>query len=293
MIFMVPIICRPVSEIDFEAFTAAFNHAYSDYFTPVVMSAESFRHLMARDDLSLVASVAALDNGAVVGTGLLGIRGQTGWIGGMGVIPERRRQGIGRQMMLYLIDRARKNGLTKVGLEVIEANQGAYELYRQLGFEPVRYLLILERAPVSARPDTTSPYQVVENPIGELLRHYDAFHDVPNCWQRARPSLDRLFPHIEGWAALSHEQIVGYALGWATQFDVRLIDLAATPHANRITIAQTLLTYLHQQNPYAYGAIYNIAEDDTLLPAYEALEYNTSFRQIEMRLTLEDSTQDR
>jgi ribosomal protein S18 acetylase RimI-like enzyme len=281
---MAPVTCRAVSEVNFETFTAAFNHAYSDYFTPVVMSTESFRHLMARDDLSLDASVAALENGSVVGTGLLGIRGQTGWIGGMGVIPERRRQGIGRQMMLYLIDRARKNGLTEVRLEVIEANQGAYDLYRQLGFEPVRYLLILERAPESALPDITLPYQVVEHPVDALLQHYDAFHDVPNCWQRARPSLERLSPHIEGWAALSKNQVVGYALGWATQIDVRLTDLAATPHADRVTIAQTLLTYFHQQNPYAYGVIYNVAENDPLLPAYEALEYATSFRQIEMRL---------
>ncbi len=281
-----PILCRAVSEVDFDKFTATFNHAYSDYFTPVVMTAESFLHLMDRDDLSLESSVAALDNGAVVGTGLLGIRGKMGWIGGMGVIPERRRQGIGRRMMSYLIDRARANGLTEVWLEVIEANKGAYALYRQLGFEPVRHLLILERDPDSPLPDPDPAYQVIENPVDTLLRHYETFHDVPNCWQRARPSLEGLIPHIEGWAALNHEQTVGYVLGWASSIDVRMVDLAAVPGQNRLAIAQTLLVYLHYQNPYAYGAIYNVAEDDPLLPAYEALDYATTFRQIEMRLNL-------
>jgi GNAT superfamily N-acetyltransferase len=281
------ILCRAVSEVDFGAFTAAFNRAYSDYFTPVVMTPASFRHLMDRDDLSLESSVAALDNGAVVGTGLLGIRGKMGWIGGMGVIPERRRQGIGYRMMSYLIDRARANGLTEVWLEVIEANQGAYALYRQLGFDPVRYLLILERDPDSALPDLDPAYQVIENPVDTLLRHYDAFHDIPNCWQRARSSLEGLIPHIDGWAALDHEQTAGYVLGWANSIEVRLVDLAAALGQHRTAVAQTLLAYLHRHNPYAYGAIYNVAEDDPLLPAYEALDYTTSFRQIEMRLKLD------
>jgi ribosomal-protein-alanine N-acetyltransferase len=284
---MAPIVCRAVSEVDFETFTAAFNHAYSDYFTPVAMTAVSFRQLMDRDDLSLDASVAALDNGSIVGTGLLGIRGKTGWIGGMGVIPERRRQGIGRQMMTYLIDGARENGLTQVELEVIEANKNAYALYCQLGFEPVRHLLVLERDPDPALPDLPASYPIIEKPAGGLLRHYDTFHDVPNCWQRGQQSLEGLIPHIEGWAALKNEQVAGYALGWANLNDVRLVDLAAAPNGDRVMVAQTLLAYLHRQNPHAYGAIYNVAEDDPLLPAYEALRYTTVLRQIEMRLDLE------
>ncbi|RPJ01801.1 MAG: GNAT family N-acetyltransferase, partial [Chloroflexi bacterium] len=111
---MPPVTCCAVSEIDFEDFTAAFNLAYSDYFTRIVMTPTSFRYLMERDDLSFDASVAALDGSAIVGTGLLGIRGKTGWIGGMGVIPNRRRQGVGRQMMRHLLDRARDNGLSEV-----------------------------------------------------------------------------------------------------------------------------------------------------------------------------------
>jgi hypothetical protein len=47
-----------------------------------------------------------------------------------------------------------------------------------------------------------------------------------------------------------------------------------------------MLTYFHRLNPYAFGTIYNVAEDDPLLPAYEALGYSTVFRQVEMRLNL-------
>jgi ribosomal protein S18 acetylase RimI-like enzyme len=281
------ILCRAVSEVDFRMFTAAFNRAYSDYFIPVVMTPASFRHLMDIDDLSLESSVAALDNGAVIGTGLLGIRGKKGWIGGIGVIPERRRQGIGYQMMSYLIDRARANGLTEVRLEVIEANQGAYALYHQLGFEPARYLLVLERNPEAPLPDSNPAYQVIESPADTLLHYYDAFRDIPSCWRRSRPSLEEMIPYLDGWAALDHEQITGFVLGWANWIDVRLADLAAAPGPHRTAVARTLLTHLHRQNPRAYGTIDNVVDADPLLPAYEALDYTTSFRRIEMRLNLD------
>jgi hypothetical protein len=119
-------------------------------------------------------------------------------------------------MMLYLLDRARERGLTEVWLEVIEANTAAYQLYCQLGFELVRYLLILERDAKAQLPEAVSPYTVTDYPVEVLLQHYDRFHDVPNSWQRARASLKALIPHIEGWAALDHEQIV--ALGWGKPY---------------------------------------------------------------------------
>jgi ribosomal protein S18 acetylase RimI-like enzyme len=282
---MPPIVCRAISEVDFEAFTAAFNYAYSDYFTPIAMTVPSFRHLIGRDDLNLDASVAALENGKIVGTGLLGVRDKTGWIGGMGVIPELRRRGVGRRMMEYLITRARALGLTEVRLEVIEANRGAHALYQQLGFEFARYLLILEREPAPVS-DIAAAYQVVERPVEDLLAYYDTFHDTRNCWQRGRASLEGLIPHIDGWAALDQDRVVGYVLGWLNHIDVRLVDLAAMPHPDRSQIAQALLAYLHQQSPQAFGTIYNVADDDPLLPAYQALHYETAFRQIEMRLDL-------
>jgi GNAT superfamily N-acetyltransferase len=286
--YMPPIVCHPVSDVDFDTFTAAFNHAYSDYLLPTVMTPASFRALMTRDDLDPEISVAALDDGIIVGTGLLGIRDRTGWIGGMGVIPERRRQGIGRQMMYYLLDRARERHLTEVVLEVIEDNRGAHELYRQVGFTDHRYLLILDRGPGKI-PDLPLPrYRIESRPLEELLEHYEAFHDTPNCWQRALPSLVGLgVHHVQGWAALDNLEVIGYAIGWANSHVLRLVDFAAKPVPERVAIAQSLLTHIHSQCPEAYGDCYNIAEDDPVLPAYEALGYTVLFRQIEMRLALD------
>lgn len=272
----------PVSHVNFSAFTAAFNLAYSDYFVPITMTIPSFRALIKRDDLSLDASVAAVDKGKIVGTGLLGIRGQHGWIGGMGVIPERRRQGIGRHMMHYLLDQAARHRLTQIDLEVIEANTGAHALYDQLGFTHQRYLLVLERDSVPVK-SMSLPYRVEERPVSTLLDYYSAYHNAPNCWQRDLGSLRALSNQLQGWAALENNTIAGYALGWASVHGgVYLADIAADPHRDQARIAHALLAYLHECYS-GEGSSYNLAETDPTLPAFEAMGYTVSFRQIEMR----------
>lgn len=282
---------RPVSKVDFAAFTRAFNHAYSDYFTPISMTISAFRALIAREDLALDASVTAVDDdGAIVGTGMLGIRGDSGWIGGMGVIPGRRRQGIGRQMMNSLIDHARERGINTLYLEVIEANTGAHALYRDIGFVDRRYLHILNRAPQTL-PETPATYHVMEDDPDEVLTHYDTFHDTRNCWQRACPSLSGLAYQAQALSALLPTGVEGYAIGWFTTHETRIADLAVNPalDVQRLEVATALIAHIHGQNPHATGSAYNISGDDPLFPAYEAAGYVTDFRQIEMTLDLKNA----
>lgn len=277
----------PITEVSFQAFTAAFNLAYSDYFIPIVMTEGAFRALIARDDLDLARSVVALDGGTIVGTGLLGVRQHSGWIGEMGVIPRYRRRGIGRLMMRYLVDQAQALRIERLSLEVIEANTGAQALYRQMGFVPARWLYLLERDihPPPAPDNTTWRIQPADPQ--ELLDHYAAFHDHASCWQHDCPSLRGLIGHAQGYAA-GERALLGYAIGWFDAQEIRFIDLATTPGdpQQRQSIACALLTYLHQTYPQAIGRVFNVPQDDPLLPAYYALGYSTRLRQIEMRLTL-------
>ncbi len=283
---MTPIAFCPVADVNFETFTHTFNMAYSDYFVPISMTPSAFRHLIVREDLDLAASVVAVNGVEMVGTGLLGIRGQRGWIGGMGVIPTRRRQGIGRQMMCYLLDRVRERALEQVNLEVIEANTGARALYQKLGFTHRRYLLILEREP-GFLPAMPPGYNIQQREPDDLLAYFTAFHDTsPNCWQRGLRSLQGLAAHANGWAVLQNGNLQGYALGWADQYGIRLVDLAVDPTGDRVALAQALLVHLHQQHPEASGSIYNLAEDDPVASAFTVTGYTVSFRQHEMTLSL-------
>jgi ribosomal-protein-alanine N-acetyltransferase len=50
------------------------------------------------------------------------------------VAPERRREGIGRRLMVELLLRARDEGMVCSTLEVRAGNQAAVQLYEQLGY---------------------------------------------------------------------------------------------------------------------------------------------------------------
>jgi ribosomal-protein-alanine N-acetyltransferase len=54
-----------------------------------------------------------------------------------GVHPDWRRQGIGRQLLLNLVELARTIGARRMTLEVRASNDGAQALYRAYGFEEV------------------------------------------------------------------------------------------------------------------------------------------------------------
>jgi len=53
------------------------------------------------------------------------------------VAPSARRQGLGRVLMLRLIDEARERGAREIFLEVRADNPGAQALYESLGFEGI------------------------------------------------------------------------------------------------------------------------------------------------------------
>jgi ribosomal protein S18 acetylase RimI-like enzyme len=54
----------------------------------------------------------------------------------IGVVPEARRRGFGREMLLYALCEARAASVSTVTLSVDARNQPAWDLYRALGFEP-------------------------------------------------------------------------------------------------------------------------------------------------------------
>lgn len=48
-----------------------------------------------------------------------------------------RKMGVGSMLLKELINRAEKDGISVMGLEVRESNQGALSLYQKFGFKPV------------------------------------------------------------------------------------------------------------------------------------------------------------
>ena len=89
---------------------------------------------------NLFPQVVAVDNGKVVGwcdvmmVSDRPVHAHAGFIT-IGIIPEYRGKGVGKQLMQSAIDAAKAKGLTRLELIVREENVNAVSLYKKMGFE--------------------------------------------------------------------------------------------------------------------------------------------------------------
>jgi ribosomal protein S18 acetylase RimI-like enzyme len=129
---------QPASSLDLPDYAALFNAAYEGYLIPFHIDENTVVAMTAAFDLDPDASRIAYRDGAPLGLGNLGVRGEDAWIGGVGVIVAARRAGVGEALMRALHEQARERGIRRVWLEVIVENTGAFALYEKLGYRTVR-----------------------------------------------------------------------------------------------------------------------------------------------------------
>ena len=115
-----------------------FNAAYEGYLLPFHVDEQQLAFMDDAFDLDLDASRIAFRDGEPVGLGNLGLRGEDAWIGGVGVVADARRSGVGEALMRALHEQARERGVRRVWLEVIVENTGAFALYEKLGYQLVQ-----------------------------------------------------------------------------------------------------------------------------------------------------------
>jgi ribosomal protein S18 acetylase RimI-like enzyme len=113
-----------------------------DFFEPLVRGEKG----ASTPELSRVAWVGGEPAG-LVGSYVpeLGRGPLHGVVGPVGVIPEHRRRGIGRALLLDLLGILRSRGCSHAYLNTHVDNGSAVALYRGVGFEPAYHFLILER----------------------------------------------------------------------------------------------------------------------------------------------------
>ena len=175
-------------ELDLEALANLFNAAYEGYPVPMHMDAGAMAFMLEAMDLAPERSCVAWRDGVPVGVAMLGLRGDRGWVGGMGVVADARRAGVGRKLMRALLEQARAAGVRELFLEVLEQNPGARTLYEELGFAARRRLEVWTWSSPAAEGTATA--QACDP--REARRRIAAMRTAPEPWQRADETVDRL-----------------------------------------------------------------------------------------------------
>jgi ribosomal-protein-alanine N-acetyltransferase len=94
-------------------------------------------------DLFKHYSVVVLDNDQIVGYALLGVEPgkddstDVAWLLGLGVVPDFRGRGYGKELLGQTLDLCRKAKIDTMKITVRPTNESANKLYQRAGFTPV------------------------------------------------------------------------------------------------------------------------------------------------------------
>lgn len=132
---------RRFQRSDVESLIALWEQVLQDERSWNVAKASLIRKLNRGDGLVFVAD----QNGIIVGAVKAGYDGVRGWIYSLAVLPDRRRNGIGRKLLQAAESALIDLGCPKVNLQVLPTNQEVVEFYQQCGYfrdgQPVDDLL--------------------------------------------------------------------------------------------------------------------------------------------------------
>lgn len=89
------------------------------------------RKLQVQPELFFVGEI----ENRIVATVMAGYEGHRGWLNYLAVAPERQKQGWGRQIVTYAIEKLRERGCPKVNLQVRASNAEVIAFYQSIGFK--------------------------------------------------------------------------------------------------------------------------------------------------------------
>lgn len=275
----------PADTIDHEALVALMNEAYSDYDVPMHVDALAFRFMVRSFDLDLAESRVALAGDTAVGIVLLARRGERAWIGGMGVTPAARRQGIGRALMHAALERARALGSREAWLEVLTTNARAIALYEDLGFRHVRRLDVLRiEAPPPAPAGVTTGPIALEDALAFARLH----RRCEEPWQREEGSVRRWIEQdmpIESTAAFASGRTIGVALHRTAPPRVSMLQMVSVPGQEPLSTPALLGASFRAEAEQGVRWL-NLPQDDAASPLVLTWSPACEASQHDMRLTL-------
>ena len=124
----------PATTYTIQELTEAYNQTRVDYMVPMPMNAARLREYINIYDVDLKSSLVALDNGNIIGLGMLAVRDNRSWITRLGLVANQRGKGTGRILMTGLLKNSDALGIEKNQLEVIVGNEPAHALFKKLVF---------------------------------------------------------------------------------------------------------------------------------------------------------------
>ena len=272
---------RTVGPKELDELVHAQNEIFSDYIIPMRSSREFFLEFLRSVGGRIEDVIVACSAGRIIGYANPVVDGDEAWIGGVGVVPDMRRSGIGAALMVEAERSASERGAREVILEVIEGNLGALRLYERLGYVPCATYLSAEGRPIQFEGIGEVPRRVPVERIEDL--HAAAYAD--NCWQRRKKSAlieagkgSEAYMTDSGFVVLRRVATTGFLTFLGVRPDMRGRGVGTT-------LAKFAMDRLWELGVYKV-AVYNVKDDAATLRMLDKFDLAVTLKQIEMRKVL-------
>lgn len=243
---------------DWRRVAIIFNQVFDDYQYPLFHTEGSLVQTACQMQLDPLLSTVFYSGETPIGLALVARRGYEGWLYSLGIIPSKRKQGMGKALLNYVVDKCKTVGIKRLGLEVLSSNQEAQTLYTNLGF-------VKKGSLYSYR--TQGPLKINHTKEGlpcftvslDTLSHLSgAWDEVDLVWSR---SWSTLKGREVGTLAYGEKNCLqGYAV-FSLGRNLVVYRLAVNPTYRRRGIAQGILISLEKKFQQAEQIIFtNISE---------------------------------
>ncbi len=277
---------------DLQTLYQVFTKAFSDYQADLGLSMESFHSMMIRRGFDPELSVGAFKEPGheLVGFVLNGVRDWNGKLTaydlGTGVIPTERRRGITREILGYVMDRFRQNNIEQYLLEVLQENKGAFELYKQQGFQITRSFSVFNLDKIAFSLNCPSgEIEYITDIKPEQWQLYKAFWDFNPSWQNSIDSVRSVkdeFIFAQIWA---DNMIAGYGIVNRTTGDIP--QIAVHKQHRRKGIGINIIAGLMERTMAGRLRIINVDDDCTEMVSFlKRTGFELTVRQYEMILPI-------
>ncbi len=272
---------RLCSDYSFDELAEIYNQSRVDYIVPMPMNGKRMQEYAINYDIVLQGSPISINEDQLeTGIGMLGMRGDRGWITRLGVIPERRERKQGQYIMEVMLDEAAQRGAMLIQLEVIVGNEPARNLFLKLGFEDTRELLIIRRPPAKLVPDSILEIGEIEEIPTEQIPDYLALREPGASWVEETASLVN-GGNLKGLTLHLPDGDEGWIVFQRSAFQLQ--HLVFCPDASE-RVMHGLLYHLHRLNPLQDTKVENVPVDHHTWPVFQKMGYFEVFRRHEMFL---------
>lgn len=245
-----------LKNLDEKTLLNVYNLSYEGKIPAKEYDEKLFTMLLLNDNIELDLSAGAFDeSGNLKGFLLIGFGKYdgkiTGYISGIGVLPDARDRDLAKQMFNYILPILKKEGITQLLLEVTESNQIAYKVFLDLGFRPQKNMICYGGSIQRFTYDGAVDVKILVDRDWKL---FESFWSYYPSWKNGMAAVEKLIDYVFIYGAFINNQLIGYIV--YNPVTKEALQLAVEPESRHKGVAKALIHHVvntHSRDMYFWN----------------------------------------